>query len=101
MRAAKFRRKPIQILLVRLGHDRLHLFEMFAGIEPLTPAQPRFVFPFLCQREEKLKVIRGIRMTDHNPLRLHDFLHHIFVFVISAVRPVQCQLQTSALPEVE
>jgi hypothetical protein len=63
-RAAKFRRKPIQILFVRLGHDRLHLLEMFAGIEPLTPAQPRFVFPFFCQRDEELKVMRGIRMTD-------------------------------------
>ena len=35
---AKFRLKPIQILFVRLGHDRLHLLEMFASIESLTHA---------------------------------------------------------------
>jgi hypothetical protein len=99
--ALKIRRKPIQILLVRVGHDRFHSLEVFADIKPLTPGQPRFVFPFLCQRDEELKVMPGIRVTDHNPLRLHNFLHHIFVFVISAVRPVQRQLQTSALREVE
>jgi hypothetical protein len=87
--AAKFHRKPIQILFVRLDHDRFHSLEMFAGLEPLTPAQPRLVFPFLCQRDKKLKVMPGIRVTDHNPLRLDEFLHYILVFVISAVRAVQ------------
>ena len=27
--------KPIQILFVSFGHERLHSLEMFAGIEPL------------------------------------------------------------------
>ena len=93
--------ESIQNLFVCLNDEIFHLIKVFARRKNLAPCESRFVFARLSQRDDELKFVRRIGMTDHDSLRLRDLDREILVLVIGAVRSMQCEFPPTARLEIE